>query len=44
VIFPDGSALEDYLILLGTQAFQAHAELRGYFWMKDRLESEAIII
>jgi CRISPR-associated endonuclease/helicase Cas3 len=44
VIFPDGLALEDYLILLGTQAFQADAELRGYFWMKDRLESEAIII
>jgi hypothetical protein len=31
-------------VILGTQAFQAHAELRGYFWMKDRLEGEAIII
>jgi hypothetical protein len=27
-----------------SRSFQAHAELRGYFWMKDRLESEAIII
>jgi CRISPR-associated endonuclease/helicase Cas3 len=44
VIFPDGRREEGYRIILGTQAFQAHAELRGYFWMKDRLEGEAIII
>jgi CRISPR-associated endonuclease/helicase Cas3 len=44
VIFPNGQINEDYAILLGTQAFQAHAELLGYFLMKDRLEEEAIII
>jgi hypothetical protein len=44
VEFPDGSREEDYRAFLGTQAFHAHAELRGYFYMKDRLESEAIII
>ena len=44
VLFPDGRRDEGYRIILGAQAFQAHAELRGYFWMKDRLEGEAIII
>jgi len=29
---------------LGTAAFHAHAELRGYFWMKERLKEEYIII
>jgi CRISPR-associated endonuclease/helicase Cas3 len=44
VVFPDGQINENYRILLGTQAFQAHAELLGYFYMKDRLKPEAIII
>lgn len=44
VAFPNAQIDERYLILLGTQAFKAHAELLGYFWMKDRLDSEAIII
>jgi CRISPR-associated endonuclease/helicase Cas3 len=44
VLFSDGRRDEGYRIILGTQAFQAHAELRGYFWMKDRLEGRAIII
>lgn len=44
VEFPRGNEQEDYRVFLGTQAFHAHAELRGYFYMKDRLESEAIII
>ena len=44
VAFPDGRIDENYRILLGTQAFQAHAELLGYFYMKDRLKPEAIII
>jgi hypothetical protein len=44
VVFPDGQINESYAALLGTQAFQAHAELLGYFLMQDRLEQEAIII
>lgn len=44
VAFPDGRIDENYRILLGAQAFQAHAELLGYFYMQDRLKSEAIII
>ena len=44
VLFPDGQSDEAYRIFLGTQAFQAHAELLGYFYMQDRLKSEAIII
>lgn len=44
VTFPDGQVDENHRILLGTQAFQAHAELLGYFYMQDRLKSEAIII
>jgi CRISPR-associated endonuclease/helicase Cas3 len=44
VSFPDGQQIADYRTFLGTQAFQAHAELLGYFYMQDRLESEAIII
>ena len=43
LIFRDGIN-EGYRIILGTQAFQAHAELLGYFYMQDRLRSEAIII
>lgn len=44
VVFPDGQINEDYSIVLGTQAFQAHAELLSYFLMKDRLKEEVIII
>ncbi|HFD40725.1 MAG TPA: type I-D CRISPR-associated helicase Cas3' [Anaerolineae bacterium] len=44
VRFADGSVVEEYRALLGTAAFHAHAELLGYFLMKDRLKSEAIII
>lgn len=44
VTFPNGQTEEGYRVLLGTQAFQAHAELQGYFWMKDRLQPETIII
>jgi len=44
VVFPDGQINENYRILLGTQAFQAHAELLRYFYMQDRLRPEAIII
>ena len=44
VEFPDGGSDEGYRIFLGTQAFQAHAELLGYFYMKDRLKTEAIIL
>jgi CRISPR-associated endonuclease/helicase Cas3 len=44
VHFLNGQTEEGYRILLGTQAFQAHAELLGYYWMKDRLETDAIII
>jgi CRISPR-associated endonuclease/helicase Cas3 len=44
VSFPDGRIREGYAALLGTQAFQAHAELLSYFFMRDRLEGEAIII
>jgi len=40
----EGRVIEDYLVFVGTQAFQAHAELRGYFWMKERLSGEAIIV
>ncbi len=44
VEFPDGGRDEAYRIFLGAQAFQAHAELLGYFYMQDRLKTEAIII
>lgn len=44
VTFQDGQRFEDYRMFLGTQAFQAHAELLGYFYMQDRLRSDAIII
>ncbi|HEY89359.1 MAG TPA: type I-D CRISPR-associated helicase Cas3' [Thermoflexia bacterium] len=44
VTFPNGQIQEDYRLFLGTQAFFAHAELLGYFLMKDRLKPEAIII
>ena len=44
VTFPNGQIQEDYRVFLGAQAFFAHAELLGYFYMKDRLETEAIIL
>jgi CRISPR-associated endonuclease/helicase Cas3 len=44
VTFPNGQTQTDYRVFLGTQAFFAHAELLGYFYMKDRLETEAIIL
>lgn len=44
VTFPNGQTQTDYRVYLGTQAFFAHAELLGYFFMKDRLETEAIIL
>jgi len=44
VRFPDGTVEEEYRALLGTAAFHAHAELLGYFLMRERLKPEAIII
>jgi hypothetical protein len=44
VTFPNGQTQTDYRLFLGTQAFFAHAELLGYFYMRDRLETEAIIL
>jgi len=44
VRFPDGLVEEGYKVVLGTGAFHAHAELQGYFHMRDRLKSEAIIL
>jgi CRISPR-associated endonuclease/helicase Cas3 len=44
VTFPNGLTLEGYRAFLGSQAFLAHAELLGYFYMQDRLASEAIIL
>ena len=44
VRFPDGTADERYRALLGVAAFHAHAELQGYFMLKDRLKPEAIIL
>lgn len=43
VTYPDGQT-DECSVLLGTAAFHAHAELQGYFWMKDRLKEECIII
>jgi CRISPR-associated endonuclease/helicase Cas3 len=44
VTFPNGRVNPEYWILLGTQAFHAHAELQGYFLMQDRLNTDAIIL
>ncbi|VAW34203.1 CRISPR-associated helicase Cas3 [hydrothermal vent metagenome] len=44
VTFPDGSFEEHYRIFFGKDAFFAHAELRGYFYQKQRQQCEAIII
>lgn len=35
---------EECRAYLGTAAFHAHAELQGYFWMKEKLKEECIII
>ena len=44
VRFPDGTADDDYRVLLGTAAFLAHAELQTHFLLKERLREEAIIL
>lgn len=44
VRFPDGTADERYRALLGVAAFHAHAELQGYFMLKERLKPETIIL
>jgi hypothetical protein len=44
VRFPNGTVDEGYRALLGVAAFHAHAELQGYFMLKDRLKPEAIIL
>lgn len=44
VRFPDGAADERYRALLGVAAFHAHAELQGYFMLKERLKPDAIIL
>lgn len=44
ITFPDGQLSEEYRVLLGTQAFLVHAELLGYFVMRERLRSDAIIL
>ncbi len=44
VRFPDGTSDGGYRALLGVTAFHAHAELQGYFLMKNKIKSEAIII
>ena len=44
VTFPDGTVEEYYRIFFGKDAFFAHAELRGYFYQKQRQQCEAIII
>lgn len=44
VTFPDGTFEEAYRIFFGKDAYFAHAELRGYFYQKQRQQCEAIII
>jgi CRISPR-associated endonuclease/helicase Cas3 len=44
VRFPDGTNDERYRVLLGTAGFHAHAELQGYFQLKDRLKPDALIL
>jgi hypothetical protein len=44
VRFPDGTINDAYNVLLGVAAFHAHAELQGYFRLKDRLKPDAIIL
>jgi hypothetical protein len=42
--FSDGMVDENYRIFFGRDAFFAHAELRSYFYQKQRQQCEAIII
>lgn len=47
VHFPRGviaGHTEECRACLGAADFHAHAELQGYFWMKDKLKDECIII
>lgn len=44
ITFPDGILDENYRIFFGKDAFFAHAELRSYFYQKQRQQCEAIII
>jgi len=44
VRFPDGRIEDGYHALLGIAAFHAHAELQRHFLLRDRLQSDAIII
>lgn len=44
VTFPDSTVDENYCIFFGKDAFFAHAELRSYFFQKQRQQCEAIII
>lgn len=44
VNFGDGEQRDDYMLFAGLAAFEAHAELEGYFRRLDRLRPDAIII
>lgn len=44
VRFSDGTVEEGYRVLLGVAAFHAHAELQGFFLLRDRLKPEVIIL
>jgi CRISPR-associated endonuclease/helicase Cas3 len=44
VTFSDNTTDENYRIFFGKDAFFAHAELRSYFYQKQRRNSEAIIL
>ncbi len=44
ITFPDGTFEENYRIFFGKDAFFAHAEMRSHFYLKQRQQSEAIII
>lgn len=43
VTYPDSSR-DECAVYLGTGAFHAHAELRGYFFYKEREDAECIIV
>ena len=44
ITFSNGTVDENHRIFFGKDAFFAHAELRGYFYQKQRQQCEAIII
>ena len=44
IAFPDGTSDDNYCVFFGKDAYFAHAELRSYFYQKQRQQSEAIII